>query len=179
MALVATSSRLTCLSWFAPFVAAHEDELEGTGLGGPFLFGEGVAGHAGHVLFAAVDGQGVECLVHVVEVGGKVKVFLHPALGRVVVAVAVTVERDAEVRGGFEPGHLVDDVPELDLRGVDEPVHAAGHIEAEDEVDGLAFGGLGGFVFGKCWDERHGDCREAGEHAESEGHGNNSSGECG
>ena len=93
---------------------------------------------------AAAGAQRVEHLVDVVEVFGEVDFLAHPALVGGVWRRAVAVERDAEVRGRLHAGQFVDDVPEAKLGRVDQPVHAAGNVEAEDEVDRLALGDRGG-----------------------------------
>src|SRR5262249_34582513 len=75
------------------------------------------------------------------EVVGQIDLPADVTLLRVVVAVAVAVQPDAETGGGFDGAEVVDDVPELDLGRVDQVVHGAGHVQAEGDVDhGGGFG---------------------------------------
>ena len=79
-----------------------------------------------------------ESLVNFVEVGCQVDFLFDPALFRIVSGAAfaaVRVEGDAEVRRRLELREIVHDRPELHLRRFEQPVHAARHVEAEDEID--------------------------------------------
>src|SRR5262245_60798152 len=49
--------------------------------------------------------------------------------------MAVAVQRDAQVRRRLGLGQLVDDVPQPALGRIDQAVHAAGYVQADDQVD--------------------------------------------
>src|SRR5262249_26294756 len=74
-----------------------------------------------------------------VEVGGKVG-----DLGDVLVTpVAEGDEADGELGGGFAGGDLVADGPDLGLGSPGEAGHAAGRVQAEDDLDARLLDGLG------------------------------------
>ena len=124
------------------FVAADEDQLERVLFLAEVLLRECALAHTGHVFVVPGDAQGVELLVHLVEVGGEVHFLAGEAvLGGILATLsAVAVDRHAEPRRGLHRGQLVDDVPKLELRTVDEALHTAGHIQADDQIDRLGRG---------------------------------------
>ncbi|MFO0826060.1 MAG: hypothetical protein U0792_23575 [Gemmataceae bacterium] len=122
------------------FISADEDQLHGAFLVAPLLFFDRGFADAGHQFSAAANGQTVQGLVNVIEIDRQVHVPANVALGGGIVAVAVAVETDAEIWGGFELGQFIHNVPQPDFRRIDQAVHAPGDIQANDEVDGRTLG---------------------------------------